>query len=301
MRKNQMKRFSLTAVALSAAILSACATQPTAATGEQSVSFPELSRTYLKTGHFVEPSALKQISTGLNRDQVRLLLGNPHFNEGLVPKSEWNYVFNLYTGNAREYITCQYQVHYGVPEQYPQPVSHSEAVATDKSVVLATYWDRQECKDLLNPPPKAEPVPVPPPPPPPPIVIRDITLDADALFPFARHGRNDLFPEGRSKLDALAQSLLSEVKDIRSIEVIGHTDRIGSDSANQLLSERRARTVADYLVDRGLSSSLITASGRGEKEPVSQCGTSERQTPALISCLQPDRRVVVTVRAQVTE
>ncbi|MNW14674.1 Outer membrane porin F precursor [compost metagenome] len=53
-----------------------------------------------------------------------------------------------------------------------------------------------------------------------------------------------------------------------SVKVIGHTDSQGSDAYNQALSERRASSVAEYLISQGLAPSKVTSQGRGESEPI---------------------------------
>lgn len=52
------------------------------------------------------------------------------------------------------------------------------------------------------------------------------------------------------------------------IQINGHTDNVGDDAYNQDLSERRARAVADYLLNFGLSADRITAKGFGETKPI---------------------------------
>ncbi|MCH8104413.1 MAG: OmpA family protein [Proteobacteria bacterium] len=54
----------------------------------------------------------------------------------------------------------------------------------------------------------------------------------------------------------------------------GHTDSQGSDSSNQSLSERRAKAVADYLLQKGVAAARIETIGFGEMQPVSDNGTS---------------------------
>ncbi|MCY1370438.1 Outer membrane protein A [compost metagenome] len=80
--------------------------------------------------------------------------------------------------------------------------------------------------------------------------------------------------------------------------VEGHTDRLGSDSYNQKLSEERATAVKNYLVTSGkLDGSKISAVGKGETMPVTKPGDCKgtKRTAALVACLQPDRRVDVEV------
>ncbi|MDZ4759911.1 MAG: OmpA family protein [Alphaproteobacteria bacterium] len=53
-----------------------------------------------------------------------------------------------------------------------------------------------------------------------------------------------------------------------SIDIVGHADADGADAYNQDLSERRANSVKNYLVGRGVQSVRILATGRGESQPV---------------------------------
>ena len=76
------------------------------------------------------------------------------------------------------------------------------------------------------------------------------------------------------------------------ILAVGHTDRIGSDAYNQKLSERRAASVKQYLVSKGIDANRVYTEGKGKKNPVTkpdQC--TGKKSAKVIACLQPDRRV----------
>ena len=60
-----------------------------------------------------------------------------------------------------------------------------------------------------------------------------------------------------------------------SIKVIGHTDSVGSDTYNQALSERRASSVAAYLLSQGLAPNKLTSEGKGQSQPVAANETEE--------------------------
>ena len=75
--------------------------------------------------------------------------------------------------------------------------------------------------------------------------------------------------------------------------MIGHTDRLGSDAYNQALSEQRARTVADYLIAKGLFADKVRAEGQGESSPVTGGSCPDGAKAQMIACLAPDRRVEV--------
>lgn len=128
--------------------------------------------------------------------------------------------------------------------------------------------------------------------------LESFTLKADTLFAF---DKADLSAKGKESLDGLVDALMVHArhKD-RTMNVHGYTDRLGSDSYNQRLSERRSQTVRDYLVSKGLPFDQVTAQGHGEADPVTgtTCGPGDVATKALIDCLQPDRRVVIDVEGE---
>lgn len=140
--------------------------------------------------------------------------------------------------------------------------------------------------------PVAAPLVAAPPPAPEP-VDQTFNLSSDVLFAF---GKADLKPEGMSALEDLYQQIADiKPKDGNAV-VMGYTDRIGSDANNQALSEARARTVADFLIGKGLPADKVSIEGHGESNPVTgaQCDAVKARA-ALIDCLAPDRRVEIRV------
>lgn len=83
---------------------------------------------------------------------------------------------------------------------------------------------------------------------------------------FYEFGSAKLTPESYKGLDALVK-LLNDNPNI-TIEIGAHTDYVGSDEANKKLSEERAKSVTDYLFEKGIEKERITAVGYGETEPV---------------------------------
>jgi outer membrane protein OmpA-like peptidoglycan-associated protein len=73
--------------------------------------------------------------------------------------------------------------------------------------------------------------------------------------------------------------------------VEGYTDIIGSDEVNQTLSEKRASTVRDYLVQQGLDPASITSAGFGKSNPVASNDTNEGR--------QQNRRVEIIISGEV--
>jgi outer membrane protein OmpA-like peptidoglycan-associated protein len=106
-------------------------------------------------------------------------------------------------------------------------------------------------------------------------VIRDgdnILLDMPSGITFA-FASSDINAQFYPVLDKVAGTLSSY--DQTTVSVIGHTDSIGSDAANQTLSERRAGSVAGYLQSRGVSGGRLNTMGYGESRPVASNDTEE--------------------------
>jgi outer membrane protein OmpA-like peptidoglycan-associated protein len=79
-------------------------------------------------------------------------------------------------------------------------------------------------------------------------------------------GRADLKAGAASNLDRLV-TFLQQNPD-RKVEIEGHTDNVGGDDYNQGLSQRRADSVRSFLMQQGIDSERIVASGKGEQRPV---------------------------------
>ncbi len=122
--------------------------------------------------------------------------------------------------------------------------------------------------------------------------LKPVSLAADALFAF---DSADLTDEGRSRLDQVIGSLTAKQLENKQIEITGYTDRIGPETYNQGLSERRAQTVRDYLVSKGLPEDAISTQGLGAAKPVVGC-EGERGA-SLIECLAPNRRTEIEFSA----
>jgi OOP family OmpA-OmpF porin len=93
--------------------------------------------------------------------------------------------------------------------------------------------------------------------------------------------------DARDQLDELAQGLSGI--EYGKIVTVGYADRIGTQSYNLRLSQRRANSVKSYLVSKGIPAERISTEGRGELDPATApdaCVGLRRQK--LIDCLQPD-------------
>jgi len=239
------------------------------------VVFPDREKNaWLKEGTFPNLDNLRQIAPGVTKDQLYDLVGRPHFEEGLAGVREWDYVFHFRTPTGVK--TCQYK-----------------AIFDTKGLAQTFHWLPAGCGDVLKPAAAGERVvervveqPMAP--------RRNVALSADALFAFDRSETAALLPKGRAELDALAAEL-RKAKRVERLEIVGHTDRLGSTAYNQQLSLARATTVRDYLMRAGVPAKATDVQGRGETQPKVMCDQADRA--ALIACLAPNRRVDISVQA----
>ncbi|MCX6270083.1 MAG: OmpA family protein [Bacteroidetes bacterium] len=100
------------------------------------------------------------------------------------------------------------------------------------------------------------------------IILRNIFFDT---------GKFTLRPESSNELIRLGDLIrdIARVKPGIKIEISGHTDNVGSESSNQLLSENRAKAVVKYLVDHGIGQEKLVSKGYGSTQPVSSNTTPD--------------------------
>lgn len=129
-----------------------------------------------------------------------------------------------------------------------------------------------------------------------PAVFRPVQLD-NIFFEFAKW---ELRPDSEAGL----QELLAVFNDNPNtlIEISAHTDYIGNNEANQLLSQKRAQSVVDYLINAGVDTARLITTGYGEEKPfVVDEPTAARHpflpvetvlTQEFILSLQPDEQAI---------
>ena len=108
-----------------------------------------------------------------------------------------------------------------------------------------------------------------------------ITSDSGILFDVDKY---DVRPEDKEVLKNLA-TVLKEM-NVKNFEIDGYTDSDGSDEHNQVLSEKRANSVKNFLVSQGVTAE-ITTKGYGESKPVASNDTAEGR--------QKNRRVEIII------
>jgi outer membrane protein OmpA-like peptidoglycan-associated protein len=120
-----------------------------------------------------------------------------------------------------------------------------------------------------------------------------ITIAGKTLFDF---DKASLRPEGKRELAGAIEQVKRKLEgykvEERQITVTGHTDSVGSDQYNLRLSDARARTVRDFMVQSGIDPRIIQARGAGEAQPVAGNETADGR--------QQNRRVDIEYRARAT-
>ncbi|HEX9827329.1 MAG TPA: OmpA family protein [Flavobacteriaceae bacterium] len=94
------------------------------------------------------------------------------------------------------------------------------------------------------------------------------------------YARTILFDTGKSSFkketDPVLQAMTAIFKEYPNADftIEGHTDSVGTSKSNQLLSERRANAVRDYLIANGINADRLTATGYGEDQPIDDNNTA---------------------------
>lgn len=127
--------------------------------------------------------------------------------------------------------------------------------------------------------------------------VVDQNLEVQPLEKGREYKLNDIyFASNSAELNIAARAVIEAFKEFLNanpsvkVEIQGHTDEVGSSSANQALSAKRAKSVFDYLVAQGISANRLKHKGYGESRPVAN--NSSEEGKAL------NRRTVFVLSAQ---
>jgi flagellar motor protein MotB len=99
------------------------------------------------------------------------------------------------------------------------------------------------------------------------VILKNIFFDTNKF---------DLKPESQAELEKLIDFLT--LNKTLKIEVSGHTDNVGNDQLNQVLSENRAKAVYSYLVAKGIAANRLIYKGYGKTQPISPNNTDEERS-----------------------
>ncbi len=130
-----------------------------------------------------------------------------------------------------------------------------------------------------------------------PVPVVRIVFDSKVFFDF---DKDVVRPEALKILDVIAENMRHDVPDAQLL-VLGHTDAVGTDAYNIDLSRRRAATVLDGLVARGVRSGQLSLVAIGKSQPIAPNSTDEgraknRRVEFMISATQNANVAVVQRR-----
>jgi OOP family OmpA-OmpF porin len=122
-------------------------------------------------------------------------------------------------------------------------------------------------------------------------VYEKVAFDANVLFD---SDKSALRTAGLDTLDEFVARIHG--LDSQRIVAIGYADRMGSQDANQVLSQQRVDAVKAYLVDKGIKAERVQTSAMGETKPNTSAGQCKDANNATnVACMQPDRHVFIEV------
>lgn len=231
-----------------------------------SVDFPAIEKSYFSQVNRYEQANLLQMSNGLTKDQVRHIFGNPHFSEGLVNVKTWNYALSVRQPGTQDYQLCQLRIDFSKQD--------------GELLVQNHYWKGDGCI-VKKPKPTTEPKP---------LLEQDRILPEPikVVFNFDKSDAGNIVG-GPQLIEKLAKQAMTQ--GAQSIYVAGYADRLGTPKYNKHLSEKRALTVTQLLINAGVNPEHIKLGGLGSTDQFKHCADMPKSE--LIQCLEDNRRVEV--------
>jgi len=219
--------------------------------------------------------ALEKKQASITMDTPQQLTGSIAVRPGLLEEIASLKKHNKFICGQRPIAEAEVHLVWAGHELYEYGESHAQSYLRNTENLI--YEAQVAMDNCAEPPP-----------------LEKITLSGDAMFKF---GKTTLNKSALWRLDSLVENIKS-VTHLEEVTLIGHTDHLHSNKLlefNQNLSVKRAESIKQYLVSKGIPEDKIRTQGAGSSQPLVQC--SDKLSKAKkIACLQPNRRVEIILR-----
>ncbi|EAA5923560.1 outer membrane protein assembly factor BamE [Salmonella enterica subsp. enterica serovar Teko] len=215
-------------------------------------------------GIFQTPERISLLKKGMTKNQVYLLIGKPHYNEGFFSVREWDYLLH-FRPNSNEntrIASCMLKI-----------------IFNSDKLISNIYWKPIDSKASMCPPV--------------PDNNSKYIVNSDIVFGLNQYKLNHLSYSILQDFDKTISDTMGKT-GFQSINIYGYSDKQGHRNYNMELSKLRARSVADYFINNGFPKDKIFFRGLGETMPETNC--SGLRGDKLTKCLLPDRNVIIIVK-----